>query len=336
MARWELQRGEDEIMRLHPSMRKLFLLLLVTLFGTAVVHRPDLPEPRDHLDRHEPPADRGVGVFNQSTVSVGLERVRRCTTSAFWDRIIGSLGVNAGDGQPVVSASCARIRFRDALRERRRTPASCAAVGARRDLGTHRSSSRRLLPVYATASSGPFGGGDARAALRTSRTASTSVGLVAASITAHGAVREPQLFSGTIAERVGGGKGNPHRLRGLRARLAPRGVRPDIGTFIRARALTGTANAFLTPILLTRCRRSFRRGARPQRRHVRRGPVSGLTFAPAVGGAIEEVSGASFISSPWWRSLAVPQLELVGIGNRPRARLRGSSTAGSGCSRATR
>ena len=133
MARWELQEGENEIMRVHPSMMKLVPPALRDPVPVpALVHRPDLPEPRDQLDRHEPPADRRVGVFNQTTVSIGLERVQEVQyIRTFWDRLIGTGSlevVNAGDDEPVHIGFLRKDQeFRDALHERdRRAPARAA------------------------------------------------------------------------------------------------------------------------------------------------------------------------------------------------------------------
>lgn len=121
MARWELQQGENEIMRVHPSMMKLFLLLFVTLFlylpwfivrifqnratTWIVTNRRLIAE---------------SGVFNQSTVSVGLERVQEVQyIRTFWDRIIGTGTlevVNAGDDEQVHVGFLRKDQeFRDAL-----------------------------------------------------------------------------------------------------------------------------------------------------------------------------------------------------------------------------
>lgn len=155
----------------------------------------------------------------------------------------------------------------------------------------------------------------------------TSVGLVAASITAYMVpFAGLQLFSGTIAERIGGARvvRTGYVIFGLASLLAA--LAPDIGTFIGARALTGAANAFLTPVLLAALSeivpaavlgRSVGTFAAVQ--------VAGLTFAPALGGAIGEVSWrlAFLLVAVVALALAVPRLELVGVvQSRPRARMR--------------
>lgn len=121
MARWQLQDGETEIMSVKPSMTKLLLMLLVTLglylpwflvrlvqnrFTKWVVTNRRLLSMR--------------GVFNQVTVSTGLERIQDVHyVRTFWDRIIGtgSLEVeSASEGEPVrIGFVRQDAEFRDAL-----------------------------------------------------------------------------------------------------------------------------------------------------------------------------------------------------------------------------
>jgi MFS family permease len=120
----------------------------------------------------------------------------------------------------------------------------------------------------------------------------TTVGYVAGAITAYMIpFASLQLVSGTIAERVGGGRlvRAGYLSFGLASVLAA--AAPDIWTFIGARAVTGAANAFLTPILMAALSevvappvlgRAIGTFAAVQ--------VAGLTLAPALGGALGEVS----------------------------------------------
>src|SRR5918998_4344521 len=120
----------------------------------------------------------------------------------------------------------------------------------------------------------------------------TSLTLVAAAITAY---MVPfallQLVSGTLAERLG-----PRRV--VRAGYVVFGLAalgcafaPEIWTFLGARAVMGAANAFLSPILLAALSevvapdvlgRTVGTFAAWQ--------TAGFTLAPAIGGALGEVS----------------------------------------------
>jgi MFS family permease len=120
----------------------------------------------------------------------------------------------------------------------------------------------------------------------------TTDGLVAGAITAYMIpFATLQLFSGTIAERVGPARvvRGGYTVFGTAALLAA--LAPEIWTFMGARALMGAANAFLTPILLAALSevvapavlgRAVGTFAAVQ--------VAGLTLAPALGGALGEVS----------------------------------------------
>lgn len=121
MARWELQEGEQEIMRVHPSTTKLVLLLVCTLF---------LYLPWFIVRFFQNRATRWIvtnrrlialsGVFNQETTSVGLERVQEIQYSrSIFDRLIGTGSLivrNAGDDAPVHIGFLRKDQeFRDAL-----------------------------------------------------------------------------------------------------------------------------------------------------------------------------------------------------------------------------
>ena len=121
MARWQLQEGEEEVMTVKPSMTKLFLLLLVTLglylpwFIVRMI--------QNRCTKWIATNRRLValsGVFNQQTVSIGLERVQEVQYNrTFWDRIIGtgSLVVeSAAEDKPVHIGFLRKdAEFRDAL-----------------------------------------------------------------------------------------------------------------------------------------------------------------------------------------------------------------------------
>jgi uncharacterized membrane protein YdbT with pleckstrin-like domain len=123
VARWELHDGEQEIMRVHPSMTKLFLLLFVTLF---------LYLPWFIVRLFQNRATRWIvtnrrllalsGVFTQQTVSIGLERIQEVQyLRSFWDRLIGtgSLVVEtAAEDKPLHIGFLRKDQeFRDALQQ---------------------------------------------------------------------------------------------------------------------------------------------------------------------------------------------------------------------------
>lgn len=121
MARWELQEGETEIMRVHPSMTKLFLLLIVTLglYLPWFVVRIFQNRATTWIVTNRRLIALS-GVFNQSTVSMGLERVQEVHyVRTFWDRIIGTgslVVVNAGDEEQTHIGFLRKDQeFRDAL-----------------------------------------------------------------------------------------------------------------------------------------------------------------------------------------------------------------------------
>jgi MFS family permease len=142
----------------------------------------------------------------------------------------------------------------------------------------------------------------------------TSIDLVALAITSYMVpFAALQLVSGTLAERLGGGRvvRVGYVVFGLAAVLCA--LAPEIWTFIGARALMGTANAFLSPILLA----ALSEAVAPSVLGRAVGTfaavqVSGLTLAPVLGGALGEVSWrlAFGLAAAVSFALAVPALVL--------------------------
>jgi MFS family permease len=152
---------------------------------------------------------------------------------------------------------------------------------------------RRTLPLYAGGFLGPFGGAMLVALIpQVAEGLDTTVRLVAASITAYMVpFAALQLFSGTIGERLGGGRvvRTAYVAYGASALLAA--FAPEIWTFMGARALMGAANAFVTPILLAALSEAVPAGVLGRSVGTFAAvQVAGLTLAPALGGAIGEVS----------------------------------------------
>jgi MFS family permease len=120
----------------------------------------------------------------------------------------------------------------------------------------------------------------------------TTVRLVAASITAYMIpFATLQLFSGTLGERIGGGRvvRTAYAVFGAAALLAA--FAPEIWTFMGARALQGAANAFVTPILLAALSEAVPAGVLGRSVGTFAAvQVAGLTLAPVLGGALGEVS----------------------------------------------
>jgi len=154
----------------------------------------------------------------------------------------------------------------------------------------------------------------------------TSVGLVASAITAYMVpFATLQLFSGTLAERLGPGRvvRTAYVVFGAAGLLCA--LAPEIWSFIAGRALMGASNAFLTPILLAALSeavpaavlgRSVGTFAAVQ--------VAGLSLAPVLGGALGEIS---------WRlafglvavvafALALHRVDVHSRAGAPRASLR--------------
>ena len=115
-----------------------------------------------------------------------------------------------------------------------------------------RALSSATLPLYVGGFLGPFGGGAIAVLFPQLRDAfDATTGEVALAIPAYFVPFAAfQLVSGTIGERMG-------RRRVVRAGYVAYAITsvaaaaaPTIGLFIVARAASGTANAFLTPLLL--------------------------------------------------------------------------------------
>ncbi len=208
------------------------------------------------------------------------------------------------------------------------------AVGARHS----------TLPLYVGGFLGPFGGSMLIPLIPTiADDLETSVGLVAASITAYMIpFAALQLFSGTLAERVGGGRVVRAGYLAYACAALLCALAPDIGVLLGARALMGAANAFLSPILLAALSETVPAGVLGRSVGTfAAAQTAGVTIAPVLGGALGELS---------WRLpfvlvvvlsllLALPRLE---VGRRTAARGRASrpsesfSIAGSDCSRSRR
>ena len=121
MARYELQEGEEKIISVKPSMVKLFLLLFVTLFLYLPWFIVRIVQNRfTQWDLTNRRLISMSGVFNQQTVSTGLERIQDVHyIRTIWDRLIGtgSLEVeSAAEGKPVhIGFIRQDAEFRDAL-----------------------------------------------------------------------------------------------------------------------------------------------------------------------------------------------------------------------------
>jgi uncharacterized membrane protein YdbT with pleckstrin-like domain len=121
VARYELHDDEQEVMQVHPSMLKLFLLLVCTLFLYLPWFLVRIVQNR--CTTWVLTTRRLVsmsGVFNQVTVTTGLERIQDVHyTRTFWDRIIGtgSLEVDTASEHGAVHIGFLRRdqEFRDAL-----------------------------------------------------------------------------------------------------------------------------------------------------------------------------------------------------------------------------
>jgi MFS family permease len=152
---------------------------------------------------------------------------------------------------------------------------------------------RRTLPLYAGGFLGPFGGAMLVALIpNVAEGLDTSLRAVAAAITAYMVpFAVLQLVSGTIANRIGPGRVVRLGYAAFGAAAVLAALAPEIWTFIAARALMGTSNAFLSPILLAALSevsapavlgRTVGTFAAWQ--------AAGITLAPALGGALGEIS----------------------------------------------
>jgi MFS family permease len=152
---------------------------------------------------------------------------------------------------------------------------------------------RITFPLYAGGFLGPFGGAMLVALIpNVAEGLDTSVGYVAAAITAY---MVPfallQLVSGTLAERLGPRRVVRGGYIGFGLAALACALAPDIWTFLGARAAMGSANAFLSPILLAALSevvapavlgRTVGTFAAAQ--------TAGLMLAPILGGLLGELS----------------------------------------------
>lgn len=152
---------------------------------------------------------------------------------------------------------------------------------------------RVTFPLYVGGFLGPFGGAMLVALIpNVARGLDASVTQVAAAITAY---MVPfailQLFSGTLAERLGPGRVVRAGYVAFGTAALACALAPEIWSFLAARAVMGAANAFLSPILLAALSevvapavlgRTVGTFAAAQ--------TAGLTFAPILGGVLGELS----------------------------------------------
>jgi MFS family permease len=152
---------------------------------------------------------------------------------------------------------------------------------------------RITFPLYVGGFLGPFGGAMLIAIIpNVAQGLDASVTQVAAAITAYMVpFAVLQLFSGTVAERLGPRRVVRAGYIGFGAAALGCALAPEIWTFLAARAVMGAANAFLSPILLAALSevvapdvlgRTVGTFAAAQ--------TAGLTFAPVLGGALGEIS----------------------------------------------
>ncbi len=188
---------------------------------------------------------------------------------------------------------------------------------------------RLTLPLYAGGFLGPFGGAMLIALIPSVRDGlDTSLALVTAAITVYMVpFATLQLVSGTVAQRLG-----PHRV--VRAGYLAYGaaalvcaLAPEIWSFLAGRAIMGAANAFLSPILLA----ALSEVVAPEVLGRTVGTfaawqTAGFTLAPALGGALGEVSWrlAFAVVTAAALVLAFPSRTLGGFANAgmPEATLR--------------
>jgi MFS family permease len=149
------------------------------------------------------------------------------------------------------------------------------------------------FPLYVGGFLGPFGGAMLVALIpNVSEGLDTSVGYVAAAITAY---MIPfallQLVSGTIAQRLGPRRVVRAGYVGFSLAALACALAPDIWSFLGARAAMGSANAFLSPILLA----ALSEVAAPEVLGRTVGTfaasqTAGLMLAPILGGLLGEFS----------------------------------------------
>jgi MFS family permease len=183
---------------------------------------------------------------------------------------------------------------------------------------------RVTLPLYAGGFLGPFGGAMLVALIpNVASGLEASVTQVAAAITAYMVpFAVLQLFSGTLAERLGARRVVRAGYVVFGAAALACALAPEIWSFLAARAVMGSANAFLSPILLAALSevaapavlgRTVGTFAAAQ--------TAGLTLAPVLGGAVGEVSWrlAFVLVAVASAALAVPRQSLGLAERRPGA-----------------
>lgn len=174
---------------------------------------------------------------------------------------------------------------------------------------------RITFPLYVGGFLGPFGGAMLIAIIpNVAGGLDASVTQVAAAITAYMVpFAVLQLFSGTVAERLGPRRVVRAGYIGFGAAALGCALAPEIWSFLAARAVMGAANAFLSPILLAALSevvapavlgRTVGTFAAAQ--------TAGLTFAPVLGGVLGEIN---------WRFAFVLVAVVSGILALPRQTL---------------
>jgi MFS family permease len=184
------------------------------------------------------------------------------------------------------------------------------------------------FPLYVGGFLGPFGGGAIAVLFPQLRDAfDASTGEVAAAIPAYFVpFAVVQLVSGTIGERLG-------RRRVVRAGYVAysvatlaAAVAPTIGLFIVARAASGTANAFLTPLLLAGLAEVVPRGSLGRAVGTFAAvQTAAIALAPAVGGVLGEVDWRLAFIAPAAVAIAlafVPPPDAHRLADAEPARLR--------------
>ena len=174
---------------------------------------------------------------------------------------------------------------------------------------------RITFPLYVGGFLGPFGGAMLIAIIpNVAGGLNASVTQVAAAITAYMVpFAVLQLFSGTVAERLGPRRVVRAGYIGFGAAALGCALAPEIWSFLAARAVMGASNAFLSPILLAALSevvapavlgRTVGTFAAAQ--------TAGLTFAPILGGVLGEIN---------WRFAFVLVAVVSGILALPRQTL---------------
>jgi MFS family permease len=183
---------------------------------------------------------------------------------------------------------------------------------------------RVTLPLYAGGFLGPFGGAMLVALIpNVAAGLDTSLTLVAAAITAYMVpFAALQLVSGTVADRLGARRVVRAGYVVFGAAALACALAPEIWTFLTARAVMGAANAFLSPILLAALSEVVARDVLGRTVGTFAAwQTAGFTLAPAIGGALGEVS--------WRLAFAVVTLAALALA-LPRRTLGAFETEASG------